>query len=150
MSQSSQPLIDLSSPETSSATDYRPSSIHAQDLAELDMASEIEHGIESLDPYSAHLEHGEDEDSHNEERDDERRYDSSPHSHDEHEVQTYDGPAEASETSANMAEPSQPETQPDQGFLLPRWQPDAEVTYCPICQTQFSFFNRKHHCRYSG
>lgn len=30
---------------------------------------------------------------------------------------------------------------------LPRWQPDAEVTYCPICHTQFSFFIRKHHCR---
>lgn len=29
----------------------------------------------------------------------------------------------------------------------PRWQPDAEVTYCPICLTQFSFFIRKHHCR---
>jgi hypothetical protein len=29
----------------------------------------------------------------------------------------------------------------------PRWVPDAEVTYCPICQTQFSFFVRKHHCR---
>lgn len=33
-------------------------------------------------------------------------------------------------------------------FALPRWQPDAEVTYCPICRTQFSFFVRKHHCRY--
>jgi hypothetical protein len=31
---------------------------------------------------------------------------------------------------------------------LPRWQPDAEVTYCPICHTQFSFFVRKHHCRF--
>lgn len=30
---------------------------------------------------------------------------------------------------------------------LPRWQPDAEVTCCPICQTQFNFFVRKHHCR---
>lgn len=30
---------------------------------------------------------------------------------------------------------------------LPRWQPDSEVTYCPICGTQFSFFIRKHHCR---
>ncbi|RBR15552.1 uncharacterized protein FIESC28_07317 [Fusarium coffeatum] len=29
----------------------------------------------------------------------------------------------------------------------PRWQPDNEVTYCPICHTQFSFFVRKHHCR---
>ncbi|KAG5922943.1 hypothetical protein E4U42_005129 [Claviceps africana] len=32
-------------------------------------------------------------------------------------------------------------------FALPRWQPDVEVTYCPICRTQFSFFVRKHHCR---
>jgi hypothetical protein len=34
-------------------------------------------------------------------------------------------------------------------IILPRWQPDAEVTYCPICRTQFSFFVRKHHCRYA-
>lgn len=33
---------------------------------------------------------------------------------------------------------------------LPRWQPDAEVTLCPICHTQFSFFVRKHHCRKCG
>ena len=33
-------------------------------------------------------------------------------------------------------------------IILPRWQPDAEVTYCPICRMQFSFFVRKHHCRY--
>jgi hypothetical protein len=32
-------------------------------------------------------------------------------------------------------------------IILPRWQPDGEVTYCPICSTQFSFFIRKHHCR---
>lgn len=32
-------------------------------------------------------------------------------------------------------------------FALPRWQPDVEITYCPICHTQFSFFVRKHHCR---
>lgn len=32
-------------------------------------------------------------------------------------------------------------------IVLPRWQPDAEVTYCPICRQQFSFFVRKHHCR---
>lgn len=31
--------------------------------------------------------------------------------------------------------------------VLPRWQPDAEVTFCPICRTQFSVFIRKHHCR---
>lgn len=54
-------------------------------------------------------------------------------------------------------------------IIIPRWQPDAEVTLCPICRTQFSksykslidhyecvcsvtdhiigFFIRKHHCR---
>ncbi|KAK7970049.1 FYVE zinc finger-domain-containing protein [Apiospora saccharicola] len=35
-------------------------------------------------------------------------------------------------------------------FTLPRWQPDAEVTLCPICRTQFSIFVRKHHCRKCG
>lgn len=35
-----------------------------------------------------------------------------------------------------------------QRMVLPRWQPDAEVTYCPICHTQFSIFIRKHHCRW--
>ena len=33
---------------------------------------------------------------------------------------------------------------------LPRWQPDTEVTSCPICGTVFSFWYRKHHCRKCG
>jgi hypothetical protein len=35
-------------------------------------------------------------------------------------------------------------------YTLPRWQPDAEVTHCPICGTQFNFWYRKHHCRKCG
>ncbi|PVH88332.1 FYVE-domain-containing protein [Cadophora sp. DSE1049] len=35
-------------------------------------------------------------------------------------------------------------------FVVPKWQPDATVTLCPICRTQFSFFVRKHHCRKCG
>ena len=33
---------------------------------------------------------------------------------------------------------------------LPRWQPDAEVTKCPICGNTFTFWYRKHHCRKCG
>ncbi|ERT02179.1 hypothetical protein HMPREF1624_00477 [Sporothrix schenckii ATCC 58251] len=33
-----------------------------------------------------------------------------------------------------------------QDITLPRWQPDAEVTYCPICFQHFNIFVRKHHC----
>ncbi|KAI1142857.1 FYVE-domain-containing protein [Hypoxylon sp. FL0543] len=43
-----------------------------------------------------------------------------------------------------------PERRSPQEIALPRWQPDSEVTYCPICHTQFSFFVRKHHCRKCG
>ena len=32
----------------------------------------------------------------------------------------------------------------------PEWQPDSEVTECPVCHTEFSFWYRKHHCRKCG
>jgi hypothetical protein len=37
-----------------------------------------------------------------------------------------------------------------QQYVLPRWQPDSEVTECPICKRQFSVFFRRHHCRKCG
>lgn len=43
--------------------------------------------------------------------------------------------------------PRNPAPASPRSLTLPRWQPDAEVTYCPICGTQFSIFIRKHHCR---
>ncbi len=33
---------------------------------------------------------------------------------------------------------------------LPVWQPDAEVSVCPICGQHFNFWYRKHHCRKCG
>ncbi len=35
-------------------------------------------------------------------------------------------------------------------ITLPRWQPDTEVSTCPICGARFSFWFRKHHCRKCG
>nr|AVV26975.1 GTP-binding protein Rheb isoform 1 [Diplonema ambulator] len=32
----------------------------------------------------------------------------------------------------------------------PRWRPDSEVTNCEECKADFSFFNRRHHCRNCG
>lgn len=34
--------------------------------------------------------------------------------------------------------------------ILPKWQPDSEVSDCPICLRQFTFWFRKHHCRKCG
>ncbi|KXL43977.1 hypothetical protein M433DRAFT_155349 [Acidomyces richmondensis BFW] len=35
-------------------------------------------------------------------------------------------------------------------IVLPKWQPDSEVGKCPVCNTEFSFWFRKHHCRKCG
>jgi len=35
-------------------------------------------------------------------------------------------------------------------ITLPKWQPDAEVSTCPICGTPFGLWYRKHHCRKCG
>ena len=35
-------------------------------------------------------------------------------------------------------------------ITLPRWEPDAGVSKCPICGTTFGFWYRKHHCRKCG
>lgn len=34
--------------------------------------------------------------------------------------------------------------------IPPAWQPDSEVDSCPICETPFTFWYRKHHCRSCG
>lgn len=53
-----------------------------------------------------------------------------------------------SASRGTLAQPQRPlEGRRPSDIILPRWQPDAEVTFCPICHTQFSIFVRKHHCR---
>ena len=43
-----------------------------------------------------------------------------------------------------------PEPRPTGEIVLPRWQPDFEVSECPICGRTFTFWYRKHHCRKCG
>jgi hypothetical protein len=51
--------------------------------------------------------------------------------------------------AAHSSHPSSPEAVRRNGeVVLPLWQPDADVTHCPVCYRQFTFFYRKHHCRY--
>lgn len=45
---------------------------------------------------------------------------------------------------------SQYDDNPEMETELPRWQPDSEVTECPICGTVFKLWYRKHHCRKCG
>lgn len=35
-------------------------------------------------------------------------------------------------------------------LVLPPWQPDADVSQCPVCGKNFTFLYRKHHCRKCG
>lgn len=55
------------------------------------------------------------------------------------------GPSLPFPSTPTLVRPTASRTSSD--ITLPRWQPDAEVTLCPICSTQFGIFVRKHHCR---
>ena len=41
-------------------------------------------------------------------------------------------------------------TRESREIVLPQWQPDAEVSKCPICSVPFSLWYRRHHCRKCG
>lgn len=44
----------------------------------------------------------------------------------------------------------QAESRSNMDVILPPWQPDSEVSSCPICHVDFRFYIRKHHCRKCG
>lgn len=54
-----------------------------------------------------------------------------------------------SETTTVQAQ-SQPPAYMTTEYIPPPWQPDSEVSACPICHHEFSFWYRKHHCRKCG
>jgi hypothetical protein len=55
-------------------------------------------------------------------------------------------------TSASLRERPlpPPPTRRESDLVLPPWQPDSAVTHCPVCNKQFTFLFRKHHCRKCG
>jgi FYVE zinc finger len=64
-----------------------------------------------------------------------------------------DDPASAPPLTPSLGHhslPLSPQREDFMEYILPRWQPDAEVAYCPICGIQFNFWYRKHHCRKCG
>ena len=61
-------------------------------------------------------------------------------------------PAPRSGVLQSSAPPRQHRTPSNssRGYVVPRWQPDNEVSECPICHRQFGFLFRRHHCRKCG
>ena len=47
-------------------------------------------------------------------------------------------------------QPSRTSSSSSRRYIVPPWQPDAEVTHCPICRKQFTWLFRRHHCRKCG
>lgn len=65
------------------------------------------------------------------------------------------GSSPASVPTATSARPQVPPpnmrpSRRESDLVLPRWQPDAEVSQCPVCGKTFTFLHRKHHCRKCG
>jgi hypothetical protein len=65
------------------------------------------------------------------------------------------GHAASSQTPPNVVDlttdhlpQGQPDNDPSPEYALPKWQPDGDVQTCPVCGVDFTFWNRKHHCRY--
>ncbi|KAL5119420.1 hypothetical protein ACEQ8H_002689 [Pleosporales sp. CAS-2024a] len=45
---------------------------------------------------------------------------------------------------------SGPPPRRESDLVLPPWQPDTDVSQCPVCSRSFHFLYRKHHCRKCG
>ncbi|KAI5299088.1 hypothetical protein KEM56_003535, partial [Ascosphaera pollenicola] len=54
-----------------------------------------------------------------------------------------------SNSPASQSQPQPPHPMATE-YTPPPWQPDSEVSACPICHHEFSFWYRKHHCRKCG
>jgi FYVE zinc finger len=47
-------------------------------------------------------------------------------------------------------QPSRTSSSSSRRYAVPAWQPDSEVSHCPICKKQFKWMFRRHHCRKCG
>lgn len=70
---------------------------------------------------------------------------------DQNEIIDLTGSSPPAPTQANIPiRPNPPQSDSSRSYVVPRWQPDAEVSECPICRRPFGFLFRRHHCRKCG
>ena len=60
------------------------------------------------------------------------------------------GSSPVTQTRPLPPQPTRTSSTASSQYTVPRWQPDSEVSECPICRRQFSFLFRRHHCRKCG
>ena len=63
---------------------------------------------------------------------------------------TSSSPLQPSRPTMTTTESPRRSSDVSRGYIVPRWQPDHEVSECPICHRQFGFLFRRHHCRKCG
>lgn len=59
-----------------------------------------------------------------------------------------DSPGPSLPRNMSPLPPLPPQSRRESDLVLPPWQPDAQVSQCPVCSRHFTFLFRKHHCRY--
>lgn len=59
-------------------------------------------------------------------------------------------PAPPPQSSPRHNQPSRTSSSSSRRYQVPAWQPDSEVTHCPICKKPFTWIFRRHHCRKCG
>ena len=59
-------------------------------------------------------------------------------------------PAPPPHSPSHHNQPSRTSSSSSRRYMVPPWQPDSEVTHCPICKKQFTWMFRRHHCRKCG
>ncbi|KAI8920402.1 hypothetical protein BC831DRAFT_479817 [Entophlyctis helioformis] len=58
--------------------------------------------------------------------------------------------SELKDARKTLRTPNTPDVDNIEGYKAPIWVPDSLANNCNVCTTEFTLFNRKHHCRACG